>query len=354
VPADAIDQGIPQGTPDEGPRLRRRRAALVARARVLSALRAWFEDQGFLAVETPARVRAPGQEIHLDAFPAGAPATGLAGARWLITSPEYAMKRLCGAGYERIVSIGKCWRAEEAGPAHEPEFTMVEWYRARVPLADLAADCARILALARAAAFGTGNPYEAGRAAAAEATRAGYRRTTVRALFRSELGATLRGDESVDELRALARGAGVDPGSADAWDDVFFQIWLDRIEPVLAAEPEPIFVFDWPLPLAALARPSPTDPRIAERFELYAGGLELANAFGELTDPAAQRWRFEAESARRRVLGKTVYPVDAALLRALATMPETAGIALGFDRLMMYVLGATDIRDVMAFAADEI
>lgn len=327
--------------------MRRRRAALVARARVLSALRGWFEDQGFLAVETPARVQAPGQEVHLEAFPAGA-------ARWLITSPEYAMKRLCGAGYERIVSIGKCWRAEEAGHQHEPEFTMVEWYRARAPLAELAADCVQILALARAAALGTGNPSEAGRLAAREALRAGYRRTTVRALFQSELGVSLRGDETVAELRALALGAGVDPGAAVAWDDVFFQIWLDRIEPALTAVPEPVFVFDWPLPLAALARASSGDPRLAERFELYAGGLELANAFGELTDPELQRSRFVEESARRRALGKTVYPIDAALLQALAAMPETSGIALGFDRLMMHVLGATDLREVIAFADDEL
>jgi lysyl-tRNA synthetase class 2 len=329
-------------------------------------VRCWFEGEGFLEVETPARVRAPGQEVHLDAFPAGRGGVGAgAGDRWLVTSPEYAMKRLCGAGYAKIVSIGRCWRAEERGPHHQSEFTLIEWYRAGAPLEHLARDCEQLVAVARAAVLagawppgpasglGPGRPGPPG-AEAPPAALAPFARTTVRALFRAALDEELRGDETVAELRALAGRRGVSPGSAGDWDDVFFQLWLDRVEPLLAGLPEPTFVFDWPLPLAALARPSPVDPRLAERFELYAGGLELANAFGELTDAAAQRARFVAESARRRALGKATYPIDEALLTALETMPETAGIALGFDRLMMYVLGATEIRQVVAFADDEI
>lgn len=326
-------------------------------------MRRWFEGEGFLEVETPARVRAPGQEVHLDAFAAGRGGVGDgAGDRWLVTSPEYAMKRLCGAGYEKIVSIGKCWRAEERGPHHQSEFTLIEWYRAGAPLDHLARDCEHLVAVARAAVLGGGwPPGLAGRpgrpgpgAEVPPAPPAPFGRTTVRALFRAALGVDLRGDETVAELGALASSRGVSVGSASAWDDVFFQLWLDRVEPLLAALPDPTFVFDWPLPLAALARPSPVDPRLAERFELYAGGLELANAFGELTDAAAQRARFESESARRRALGKATYPIDEALLTALESMPETAGIALGFDRLMMYVLGATEIREVVAFADDEL
>jgi len=332
-------------------------------------VRRWFEGEGFLEVETPARVRAPGQEVHLDAFPAGQIGVGVgvgggATDRWLVTSPEYAMKRLCGAGYEKIVSIGKCWRAEERGPHHQSEFTLIEWYRAGAPLEHLARDCEHLVAVARAAALAGGwppgppsglGPGRPGPGVEAPATApAPFARTTVRALFRAALDEELRGDETVAELRALAARRGVSAGSARDWDDVFFQLWLDRVEPLLAGLPGPTFVFDWPLPLAALARPSPVDPRLAERFELYAGGLELANAFGELTDAAAQRARFVAESARRRALGKATYPLDEALLTALETMPETAGIALGFDRLMMYVLGATEIRQVVAFADDEI
>jgi len=318
---------------DERQRLARRRPALEARARVRSALRRWFDEQGFLEVETPARVRAPGQEVHLDALPSG--------DRWLITSPEYAMKRLVGAGFERIVSIGKCWRADERGGHHEPEFTMIEWYRAHAPLAHIADDCEALVRLAAGAA-GQGVTFAAP-----------FARRTVRDLMREFAGLTLEGDESAAALANKARSAGVDLGSATDWDDVFFQVWLDRIEPRLAAL-GPLFVFDWPAPLGALARRHPDDPRLVERFELYAGGLELANAFGELTDAAEQRARFQNETAARRGRGKAVYPIDEALLAALPHMPPTAGVALGFDRLVMLAAGAAQIRDVMAFADDEI
>ena len=307
-------------------------------ARVLSAARGWFEREGFLEVDTPARVRAPGQEVHLDAVPSG--------DRWLVTSPEYAMKRLCGAGYERIVSIGKCWRAGERGSHHEPEFTMIEWYRAHEPLERIATDCEELLRVAGAAA---GGPH--GRAAGRWA--APFARTTVRQLLDEHADGVLDGDESALELAQKARVAGIDAGAASDWDDIFFQIWLDRVEPRLAAL-GPVFVFDWPAPLGALARPRPDDPRFVERFELYVGGLEIANAFGELTDPVEQRSRFEAESVARRARDKVCYPIDEGLLAALGQMPPTSGVALGFDRLMMLVLGAASIRDVMAFADDEV
>jgi len=318
---------------DERQRLAVRRPALEGRARVLSALRRWFEDEGFLEVETPARVRAPGQEVHLDALPSA--------DRWLITSPEYAMKRLVGAGYERIVSIGKCWRAEERGAHHEPEFTMIEWYRAHTPLARIADDCEALVRLA------------AGAAGRGRAFAAPFARVTVRQLMHDFAGMTLEGDESAPALAAKVTAAGVTLGTATAWDDIFFQVWLDRVEPRLPAL-GPVFVFDWPGPLGALARRHPDDPRLVERFELYAGGLELANAFGELTDAAEQRQRFETETSARRARGKAVYPIDEALLAALPHMPPTAGVALGFDRLVMLALGASAIRDVIAFANDEI
>jgi len=315
----------------ERERLGRRRPALEARARVTAALRRWFEGEGFLEVDTPARVRAPGQEVHLDAIPSA--------DRWLITSPEYAMKRLCGAGYDRIVSIGKCWRADERGPHHQPEFTMIEWYRAGAPLERIADDCEA--------------PVRVAAEAAGAAPPPSFTRTTVRELMRAHAGVELAGDETPAALAAKARAAGVDAGAARAWDDLFFQIWLDRVEPRLAVL-GPVFVFDWPAPLGALARRRADDPRLVERFELYAGGLELANAFGELTDAAEQRARFVVESAARRARGKAVYPLDEALLAALPAMPSTAGVALGFDRLLMLVLGIPAIRDVMAFADDEV
>jgi elongation factor P--(R)-beta-lysine ligase len=307
---------------------------LAARARILRAVRAWFDDQGFLEVDTPARVRSPGQEVHLDAIPAG-------DAYWLITSPEYHMKRLVAAGCRRIVQIGKCWRAEESGPHHRTEFTMIEWYRAGEPLDALAGDCEQLLRVAAGAA---------GQGAAAAAVAGPFARTTVRELFARHAGIDLAGDEDAAALRAKLAAAGVVTGSATAWDDIFYQVFLDRIEAELARSP-PTFVFDWPAPLGALARPKPGDPGVVERFELYAGGLELANAFGELTDPVEQRRRFTDEARVRAERGKAVYPVDEELLAALPAMPPTAGIALGFDRLVMFALGATDIAGVTPFGA---
>jgi elongation factor P--(R)-beta-lysine ligase len=179
-----------------------------------------------------------------------------------------------------------------------------------------------------------------------------FARTTVRELLRDHAGIELRGDESAAEMRALAARAGCRVAPDAAWDDVFYQVFLDRVELYLGVA-RPTFVLDWPRPLGALAREKPGDPLTVERFELYAGGLELANAFGELTDPVEQRRRFVAEAETRRRRGKTVYAIDEQLLAALSHMPPTCGIALGFDRLLMLVLGASAIRDVLAFAHDE-
>ncbi len=307
-------------------------AALEARGRIRRAVRAWFEREGFLEVETPSRVRSPGQEVHLDAVPAG-------DGHWLVTSPEYHLKRLMAAGFPRVVEIARCWRANESGPHHAGEFTMVEWYRANAPLETLAADCEALIAVAIRAA---------GRDPAALGLAAPFARTTVRDLFARHAGIDLTGGEDPTTLAQAARAAGVAIGSAAAWDDIFYQVFLDRIEPALATA-GPTFVFDWPAPLAALARPKPDDPLWVERFELYAGGLELANAFGELTDPVEQRRRFESEAAVRAARGKDVYPIDERLLAALHHLPPTAGIALGFDRLVMLALGVSDIGEVLAF-----
>ena len=216
---------------------------------------------------------------------------------------------------------------------------MLEWYRAGGELEAVARDCEEILSVAARAV---------GRAAPAVP----FERTTVPALLRRYAGVELGGDETVEELRALAAKAGV-VTNAGAWDDVFFQLFLDRVERHLGGE-GPVLVFDWPAPLGALARKKGDDPRLVERFELYAGGLELVNAFGELIDPAEQRRRFEEETELRRARGKVTYPIDEQLLEALGHMPPTCGAAMGFDRLVMLVLGAPDIRDVLAFADDEV
>jgi lysyl-tRNA synthetase class 2 len=222
---------------------------------------------------------------------------------------------------------------------------MVEWYRANASLEALADDCEALLRAAAAAAGG--EPAALGLAAP-------FARTTVRELWARHAGVELHGDEDAPTLRAKAEAAGVALGSAVAWDDIFYQVFLDRIEPRLAVA-GPTFVFDWPAPLAALARPKPGDPRVVERFELYAGGLELANAFGELTDPVEQRARFAHEQATRRDRGRPVYPIDDKLIAALAEgLPPSAGIALGFDRLVMLATGAATIDGVLTFAAGEL
>jgi lysyl-tRNA synthetase class 2 len=330
-------------------RLALRRPALLARAAALRAVRGYFEGQGFVEVETPARVCSPGQEVHLDAIPA-------ADGRFLITSPEYHMKRLVAGGLPRIVQICRCFRAEEDGPFHQPEFTMIEWYRAGGVMEDLMRDCeALVEAAGRAVGRWPTVAVPANRRGAGGdsiALDGPFERTTVRDLLRRHAGLELRGDESEVEMRALAGKAGSRVAPDAAWDDAFYQVFLDRIEPRVGAI-RPTFVSDWPRPLGALARPKPGDDLTVERFELYAGGLELANAFGELTDPVEQRRRFEEETALRKQRGKTAYPFDEKLLSALGHMPATCGIALGFDRLLMLVLAASSIRDVLGFAYDE-
>jgi lysyl-tRNA synthetase class 2 len=327
-----------------------RKARIEARAAVRRGVRSWFEGQGFLEVETPARVPSPGQEVHLEAIPAG-------DQRFLITSPEYHMKRLLAAGLPRIVQICRCWRAGEQGSLHQPEFTMIEWYRAGASLEEIARDCEALVEVAARAVNRwpvVDVPAGRGRDGKHErlAVEAPFERLTVREALSRFAGIGLRGDESVAELRVLATRAGCNLGTAATWDDIFFQIFLDRVEPNLGRD-RPTFVFDWPLPLAALARRKPDDPLTVERFELYAGGLELANAFGELCDPVEQRARFVEEAQLRRQQGRAVYPIDEKLLAALADMPPTCGVAMGFDRLVMLVTGADNIRDVMAFADDE-
>jgi elongation factor P--(R)-beta-lysine ligase len=327
----------------------RRIAALEARAAIRKAVGSWFEAQGFLEVETPARVPSPGQEVHLEAISAGE-------GRYLITSPEYHMKRLVAAGLPRIVQFCRCWRDHEVGSHHQPEFTMIEWYRAGASLEQIAVDCEGIIeAASRAAGTWPSVAVPEGRGQGGEPLplHAPFERLTVRAALERFAGIALRGDESAEQLRVLALGAGCDLGTAENWDDIFFQVFLDRVEPHLGVK-RPTFVFDWPLPLAALARCKPDDPLTVERFELYAGGLELANAFGELCDPVEQRARFVEEADLRRRRGRAVYPIDEKLLAALAHMPPTCGVAMGFDRLVMLVTGAETISEVVAFAYDEV
>ncbi len=332
-------------TPDtELARLERRRKHLVGRARAMTALRGFFAARDFIEVETPLLVRSPGLEIHLEAVPAG-------DGEWLITSPEYQMKRLLAGGLERIYQVCKCFRGREEGQHHSTEFTMLEWYRAWSTLDDVLADTEALVAEVARAVRGEAIVEVGGRRIAVDGA---WPRLTVAEAMQQLAGVEVRGDEPVEELADRVDDAGIDRGDATAWDDIFFAAFVARVEPALAAMTRPVFLIDWPVKLAALARRKPGNPAVVERFEAYVGGIELANAFGELTDPVEQRSRFIDDLAARAQRRLPRYPIDERLLAALTEgLPPCAGIALGVDRLMMLVLGASHIRDVLAFAGDE-
>lgn len=292
--------------------------ALRLRAAALNAVRQYFDGRGYLHVETPVRLATPALEDHIDAIPA-------AGA-WLRTSPELHLKRLLADGLPRIYEIGPCFRAGEEGRRHLPEFTMVEWYAAGMDYGDMIAETEGLVAAILAdAAVQRAWP---GPLAPGVELRAPWERVTVREAYR--------------------RHAGWDP--LEAYEADRFDLDLvGKVEPALPAG-HAVVLMDYPPAAAALARCRPGPPPVAERWELYAGGLELANAFSELTDVAEQRRRFEdcAEGRRRR--GQEVYPLDEPFLSALARgLPASAGVALGFDRLLMLLTGTRDIGEVRAF-----
>ena len=324
-----------------------RRPFLLARDRILRALRNWFQHRGFVEVETPALQVSPGNETHLHAF-----ATGLTepdGARrpmYLHTSPEFACKRLLAAGEARIVTFARVFRDRERGPLHHPEFTLLEWYRAGETYEALMDDCAALLVEAAKAAGCERFKY---RGRSADPYAAPERLTLAEAFARYadvDLMATLRGGEAdVAALRAAAQRIGVRTAADDSWSDIFSRILSERVEPHLG-QGRATILYEYPIPEAALARPA-ADPRVAERFELYACGVELANAFGELTDAAEQRRRFEAAMADKLRLYGEAYPIDPDFLDALELMPQAAGIALGLDRLVMLATGAERIEQVL-------
>ena len=314
---------------------------LKRREQALDAIRAFFKREGFTEVDTPALVVCPGLEPHLDPFevhPARA-------KRYVRTSPEYAMKKLLAAGSGSIFQIGKAFRDEPPNELHLPEFTILEWYRVGAGYETVMGDCERLAAFVAEAACGrTAIDWQG----AALDFAPPCERISTRDAFRRHAGLELTFAEPLDELRRLADATdGVVTRDDDTWDDVFFKIFLRHVEPKLGLG-RPTILFDYPAHMAALSRIKPGDPLICERFELYAGGLELANAFGELTDAAEQRRRFEADNAERRRLGKHELPIDKDFLAALERgLPECSGVALGVDRLLMLLTDTPDIRGVV-------
>jgi elongation factor P--(R)-beta-lysine ligase len=301
---------------------------LRERARICAEVRAFFDARGFLEVQTPIMVPSPGLDVHLDAFEIAGGDRG--SPRWLSTSPEYQMKRLVAGGLARIYQIAPCFRRGESGARHNPEFTMLEWYRAGAGIADVMGDTEQLVAAVTRGAVHLGDrvvdvapPFE---------------RITVCDAF-----SRFAGWSAEDTLAAAASD-----------EERYFRALVDQVEPALAALPAAVFLVDYPATQASLARRKPEDPRLAERFELYVAGVELCNGFGELVDPVEQRARLLVDQESRRARGLPVYPIDERFVAALERMPPSGGNALGLDRLVALACGTTDIADVLAFTADEV
>jgi lysyl-tRNA synthetase class 2 len=326
-----------------------RRPFLLARNRIKAAFRAWFEARDFLEVETAALQVSPGNEAHLHAFETAAlTLSGHSAPLYLHTSPEFSCKKLLAAGERRIFDFGKVWRNRERGVLHHPEFTMLEWYRVGQPYQALMDDCAALLALAAETA---GTLEFRFRGQACDPFAAPERLTVAEAVERHagvDLLASIGAGGETDRaaLAASARAAGIRVADDDTWADVFSRVIVEKVEPKLGVGRATILC-EYPAAEAALARPKPGDPRVAERFELYACGVELANAFGELTDAGEQRRRFEAEMDEKAQVYGERYPLDEDFLAALAIMPEASGAALGFDRLVMLAAGASRVDQVL-------
>ncbi|MBI1777589.1 MAG: EF-P lysine aminoacylase GenX [Proteobacteria bacterium] len=328
----------------------RRRPFLAARSRIIAAIRGYFRDQGFVEVETPSLQVSPGLEPHLKAFATTLEAPGGEESRlYLHTSPEFAMKKLLVAGEKRLFQLARAFRNGERSATHHPEFTMLEWYRAGADYRRLMEDCEALMRTALAA--GGAKSYR-WRGLACD-PHLPWQHLTVADAFQRHAGIDLfatipmPGRPDAADLARQAQRLGLRTASDDRWDDIFFRIFLERIEPHLGT-PAPTILMDYPVHLAALSRPKPEDGRVAERFELYIAGLELANAFGELCDPVEQQRRFAADMALKRRIYGLDYPIDADFIAALEHgMPESAGIALGVDRLVMLATGAERIEDVL-------
>jgi lysyl-tRNA synthetase class 2 len=310
---------------------------LTRRSALTRGVRGFFEARGYTEVETPYAVPAPGEEVHLRAFATTREhPNGTLEQLWLNTSPEFAMKRLLVAGAGPIFQFARVWRNGEAGDLHAPEFTMLEWYRPDAGMDDLIEETTELLrdvlpAVVRCRGMTT------------DLSR--IERLTVAEAFARHAGVDLL--PIGEDAAGLAAAACVRLRDGESWEDLFFRLLLDKVEPQLGRQ-HPTFLTHWPAAQAALARRDPADPRVAERFELFVCGIELANAFVELTDPVEQRARFEADRLRRHGMSGPDWPLDEDFLSAMQHgMPPSAGIAVGFDRLAMLASGADRLEQVL-------
>jgi len=298
-----------------------RQKVLQQRVHLIQAIRKFFTDQGYLEVETPHRIPTPAPESHIDAVASG---------EWFLhTSPELCMKRMLAAGYEKIFQICRCWREGERGSQHVPEFTLLEWYRSANDYKALMEECeALILTLAETLGM------------------------EQKIIFRGKEIDLAAPWERISVKEAFLHYSKISVAKA-LEGNLFDEIMVEKIEPRLGIS-KPTFIYDYPAERAALARLKQQDQTIAERFELYIGGLELANAFSELIDPEEQKKRFDHENSIRRSLGKPTYPLPEKFLAEMEDMTPSAGIALGVDRLIMVFVDAKTIDDVVAFTPEEL
>ena len=325
-----------------------RRPFLIARGRIKGAVRSWFEARGFVEVDTACLQASPGNETHLHAFATELITSDLsAEARYLHTSPEFACKKLLAAGEEKIFTFAPTFRNRERGPLHAPEFTMLEWYRANETYEETMQDASDLLALA---AETTGQRLMSWRDKTCLPNGEPEHVTVAEAFGRYagiDLLATLPdGTPDRAALADAAETAGLTARASDTWSDLFSRCLTTFVEPKLGLG-RPSLLVEYPTSEAALARPVDLDPRVAERFELYCCGVELANGFGELTDPAALRANLDAQMAERQRIYGDRYPIDEDFLAAVGHMPPASGCALGFDRLVMLASGATHIDQVI-------
>jgi elongation factor P--(R)-beta-lysine ligase len=340
---------MPPRTPLWTPRIHAERQPLLRmRGEIVHALRDLFAEFGFIEVETPALQVSPGNEIHLQAFGTELAHADRRDRRYLRTSPEFACKKLIAAGERRIVEFARVFRNGERSALHHPEFTMLEWYRAHESYETIMDDCIAVIAQAASTA---GSRQFVWRERSADPF-ASPERITVAHAFAEHAGidllATLSEDDGPDceQLGAAARDAGVAIADDDGWGDIFSRVMTERIEPHLGLRRATI-LDEYPAEMSALARPKASDPRVAERFEIFLCGVELANGFGELTDADEQRRRLLAQMDAKQHIYNERYPVDEDFISALRLMPPTSGVALGLDRLIMLAAGATHIEQVL-------
>jgi lysyl-tRNA synthetase class 2 len=325
-----------------------RRPMLRLRGEIVHALRDLFAELAFVEVETPALQVSPGNEIHLQAFGTELAHADRRDRRFLRTSPEFACKKLIAAGERRIVEFARVFRNGERSALHHPEFTMLEWYRANEPYETIIDDCFAVIAQVASTA---GSRQFVWRGQAADPFASPERITVANAFARHagiDLLATLSEDDGPDreQLAAYAGDAGIVIAEDDTWGDIFSRVMAEKIEPGLGLGCATI-LDEYPAEMSALARPKASDPRVAERFEIFLCGVELANGFGELTNAGEQRRRLLAQMDAKYRIYHERYPIDDDFISALRIMPPASGVALGLDRLVMLAAGATHIEQVL-------